>query len=1300
MNNQSLSISEAYKENIRYRRSPRVIKKVNCDAVKFSDPPQKAQMPKGSILQLIVPPLCMAAVTICVSIFMKRGSYVLMSVAATLMTVILSVVKFVNDRKECRLSNKKRKEIYENYLLKMRKKIYERRESEIEADAYNFPAVDKIADMIGQRSSRIYERNSNDEDFLQIVLGHSRKRVSFPIELNYTELSMEKDELLTEAREIKDEASVLPDKPVTIDLKKAHLGLVGEKANVHEQLKLIVSQLAFMQSYHDIEIVVIYDAKYNKDFQWMRWYPHFRLNALNVSGCVNSDKMRDQVLGSLTQILKGRQDKLEESKKESKFLPHYIFIIDEPKMIMDHSIMEYLDKDGAKLGFSIIYTSYFQADLPEYIGTVFMVENSTDGKLLLKEKEMVNEKVELDHVGNVNLEKMARDLSVLKHEQGIVSQIPESITFFDMYQVEHPEQLNIKQRWNRNESHKSLAVPLGVRAKEDYVLLNLHEKAHGPHGLVAGTTGSGKSEIIQSYILSLAVNFHPYEVGFLLIDYKGGGMANLFKNLPHLMGTITNLDGSESMRAMASIKSELARRQKIFSQYDVNHINAYNRLFKMGKAEEPIPHLFLISDEFAELKKEQPEFMTELVSAARIGRSLGIHLILATQKPSGVVDDQIWTNSKFKLALKVQNEGDSKEIIKTPDAAFITQAGRAYLQVGNNEIYELFQSAWSGAAYSRGDGEEVADDRVYLVNDLGQGELINQDLSKQDEGNQIKATQLDVVVSHIHDVFEAENLPKVKSPWMPPLGQMLISPYIDPDRIVDVSRYMDNDLKVTMGLVDIPEQQEQTEYSIDFPEDGNLSIYGSSGFGKTFALSAIMMELALKNSAELLNFYIMDFGNSGLIQFKNLPHTADYMGLDDIEKIQKFVKILQEEIRQRKRIFANASAMNFTMYNQIAEEKLPAVFLFIDNYDVIKESELDLESAITQFTRDGVSLGIYVVITATRTGAVRYSVQNNFKNRIALFMYEASDVQSVVGRTRYPLSEIKGRGFIKLENINQIQLYTIADSSDLVAYMDAVKRYVQGISSHYTGRKPKAIPMLPEELTTAGLRAYCDAVPDNLVPIGLETEEVEVRYLDLKQYRQVIVGPVQSGKTNLLKVLLESICKAVPVYLVDSQSSELAAYQTQENVTYINSKDGVRMFLDEMQSVMAERKQRYEEARQKDTGLIPKLYFEGMAPVVAMIENWDGFMEYLREPDMEDAQDIFVQLEQYGVTVIAAVNGIIKGYDPAAKYMKEAVSGVILGKVSEQTVFDVPYVRSSETDISIGHVIQKGRLTKIKIPCA
>lgn len=239
--------------------------------------------------------------------------------------------------------------------------------------------------------------------------------------------------------------------------------------------------------------------------------------------------------------------------------------------------------------------------------------------------------------------------------------------------------------------------------------------------------GSGKSEVIQSYILSLAVNFHPHDVAFLLIDYKGGGMANLFKDLPHLLGTITNLDGAQSMRALVSINAELKRRQRLFATHDVNHINQYQKKYKLGEVSEPMPHLFLISDEFAELKTNQPDFMKELVSTARIGRSLGIHLILATQKPSGVVDDQIWSNSRFKLALKVADRSDSMEMLKTPDAAEITQVGRGYLQVGNNEVYELFQSAWSGADYQPDKEEQgIEDHTIYAINDIGQYEILDE----------------------------------------------------------------------------------------------------------------------------------------------------------------------------------------------------------------------------------------------------------------------------------------------------------------------------------------------------------------------------------------------------------------------------------------------------------------------------------------------------------------------------------------------------------------------------------------------
>ena len=233
-----------------------------------------------------------------------------------------------------------------------------------------------------------------------------------------------------------------------------------------------------------------------------------------------------------------------------------------------------------------------------------------------------------------------------------------------MYDIGKIEQLNAQNRWKKNNPILSLAAPVGFGKSGERMVIDLHEKYHGPHGLIAGMTGSGKSEFIITYITSMAVNYHPYEVQFILIDYKGGGLAGAFENsntglkLPHLVGTITNLDGNEIKRSLASIESELKRRQHLFnlarekSGESTIDIYKYQKMFRNGIVSEPVSHLFIISDEFAELKTQQPEFMSQLISTARIGRSLGVHLILATQKPSGVVDSQIWSNTRFRVCLR------------------------------------------------------------------------------------------------------------------------------------------------------------------------------------------------------------------------------------------------------------------------------------------------------------------------------------------------------------------------------------------------------------------------------------------------------------------------------------------------------------------------------------------------------------------------------------------------------------------------------------------------------------------------
>ena len=1261
----------------KYKRSPRLIKKVPTDKIEIAMPPDKKKIDKRSIVQVIVPPVVMLCVTIGVSILMKRGLFVIVSAISTVMSIVMSTVKFIKDRKEYREHENKRREMYDNYLLSVRKKLYGALEAEKDALFYNNPPIMSIERMVNEYSSRIYERNSGDEDFLKISVGIRDEQVSFPVSMKYKEMEMEVDELEEEARKIYSRFLTVKNKPVCIDLKQAHVGLVGEKDVIHEQLKLIVAQLTFFHSYHDLEIITIFHDKYDEEFKWMNWYPHLRIHAINTYGCINSERMRDHVVGSLYRIIKDRKLKRDESRKDSRFLPHYLFIIDEPKLIADHAIMEYLDKEPEGLGFSIIYTTHMRANLPENIKTVVQYENSEQGVLLLERGDMLDKKFRLQRAGQTDFENMARNLSVLVHEKGIVSQIPESITFFDMYQVERPEELQIEERWQKNQSHKSLAVPLGLRGIDDYLYLNLHERAHGPHGLVAGTTGSGKSEIVQSYILSLAVNFHPHEVGFLLIDYKGGGMAGLFRNLPHLLGTITNLDGSESMRAMASIKSELARRQKIFSQNNVNHINDYNKLFKLGDVPEPLPHLFLISDEFAELKKEQPEFMSELVSAARIGRSLGIHLILATQKPSGVVDDQIWTNSRFKLALKVQNESDSREIIKTPDAAFITQPGRAYLQVGNNEIYELFQSAWSGAAFRREEEKEEEAQLVYLVNELGQGELINNDLSVTAENKQLEATQLDVTIDYIAEMYRNYDAVPVKKPWLPPLSGRIVSSYTEQycDGKNKEAEEIPLTLKAEIGLVDIPEEQSQTAFAIDLLKDGNVAFFATAGYGKSTFLTSVILSLALQNSVEKLHFYICDFGNSALAALNGLPHTADYLTVDDIEKIGKLMRIINEEMKQRKKLFAEKMVQNFDIYNRTAEEGLHAIVIIVDNYDVVREISQEFEDFLTKLSRDGVGLGIYMVVSATRQSGIKYAALNNYKNKIAGYLVEKTEAAGLVGKSNYHPPEIEGRVLVKHENAaNLMQVYVMVPFQNEVDYNAGIRELITRIQEMYPTMRAPRIPMLPEAFTSTMIAEYVRE-KTNQILLGLHKETVEVRGFDRNCAPFVILGDSGRGKTNLLKVILEQIIGEGQIYLFDSSGKELFYHKTSTGVTYIETKEEAEEFVEIYKETAEGRKSKFHRALEDNPRISPKEFYATLEPVYIVIDDTDEFAENFKALSKEMAECLRLAMDTGG-SIIAAIHSTkSKAFDEVSKLFKTTTDGILLGNPGATSIFPTVSVK-------------------------
>lgn len=442
----------------------------------------------------------------------------------------------------------------------------------------------------------------------------------------------------------------------------------------------------------------------------------------------------------------------------------------------------------------------------------------------------------------MNLSEMdifSRQLSNFKvRENASNAAIPDMLTFLDMYKTSRVEDLDMYHKWLENRTYESMRSLIGQKAGEQPVYLDIHEKYHGHHGLVAGTTGSGKSETLQTYILSLVLNYHPHEVAFILIDYKGGGMAQSFIGLPHLAGVITNLGGNQTTRALLSINAEIKRRQRTFNEYKIKHIDAYIELYRNGEAEEPMPHLLIIADEFAELKKEQPDFVRALVSAARVGRSLGINLILATQKPSGVVDDEIWSNTRFRICLRVADKQDSNEMLKRTDAAYITGTGRGFLQVGNDEIFDEFQSGWSGAPYT----PEVPfnDDskaKAVIIGLTGKPEAVKK--KKKKKGDNVKKfTQLDAMVQYAANLAEENHIKPLRQIWLPPLPGLF---YLDDLELT----WDEKQIKLPVGLADDPQNQRQFPVYLDFIRDGHLLICGSAGSGKTSLVQTILYGVAL-----------------------------------------------------------------------------------------------------------------------------------------------------------------------------------------------------------------------------------------------------------------------------------------------------------------------------------------------------------------------------------------------------------------------------------------------------------------------
>lgn len=732
-------------------RSPRTVPHFHTRKITIAEPPVIQKKDEQPIIYRIGPSITMALPMLVSVLFMVwvskitgqndssmmlyRFAGITMIGTSAVMTTVWTILSIRYEKKQKIKKEEERKKVYSDYLVKKAEQVRTCYEQNRSIWQNSYPEINLPKGEI-QDKEGLWSRTRKDEDFGKYRIGIGNRPTEFEVEIPDKGISMNHDALTEKPKVLKKEFSTQYDIPILLDLSDGKI--VGVTASddiaaAWESMRTIAVQAAASEVYTERKIAVFLDGKdpmQAQIFASLRWLPHCWSPDYKTRFYATDESSTNHIASCIRDMTK-KQDNTKDRNVS------FLVIVADDRYLKEEPFYRTLMAQSQDSGYAVLVCKSRKELLPLQCRTY--LEVGKQDAVLYTLDTGTAEHVQTDQVTDITCNAFCRSLSrfrVMEDERE--SGIPDSLTFLDMYRIHSPEELNPEDRWLKNRTYDHIQGLIGRMDKGKDCYLDINEKYHGPHGLVAGTTGSGKSETLQTWLLSLAAEYSPEDINFFLIDFKGGGMADLFDGLPHVAGKITNLSGNLVTRAMISIKAENKRRQKLFSEAGVNNINGYTKLYRKGQVSEPIPHLLIVIDEFAELKKELPDFMQDIISVAQIGRSLGVHLVLATQKPSGTVNDTIRSNMKFRLCLRVQDKADSRDMIGISDAAYIREPGRGFLQTGEGEIPIEFQSGWSGAVYHDVDYQKN-DTSVCMIGpsgqDILQGSVLSEIKAKEQEQN-------------------------------------------------------------------------------------------------------------------------------------------------------------------------------------------------------------------------------------------------------------------------------------------------------------------------------------------------------------------------------------------------------------------------------------------------------------------------------------------------------------------------------------------------------------------------------------
>lgn len=1289
---------EYVQENTFYR-SPRFKRDVEQSVFKIDAPPTSPIGDEMPIMLTIGPSMTMGMASMATAIYGIMQGNMMSAITSGCMllgTVLWPVISKKYEKKRKTKKEALRQEKYREYLERIKTSFNEECQNQKEIIIENNIDINECKTRITNVSRNLWERSYGQNDFLKVSIGRGSIPLYADIQFPEKKFVIERDVLEEELLAICETPHLIEDVPITVSLFDNNItGVVGPRENTISFANGLILQLATLYSYDEVKFVFLYDSATDEDkLKYVKWLPHVWEDEKTIRFLAKNTNDIKEVSTFLKAEFEARKEMKSEDLDDVK--PYYVIFAFSKELSLRADVLDSIYESKKNLHFSVITFFDELKNLPKECTNVIEVNGNT-GRIYNK-NDISGKTIEFVPQIYVteNLNAVSKLLSNIHLDIGNSTyKLPKMMTFLEMFGVGKIEHLNVLNRWKENDPTKSLEAQVGVDTIGDVLKLDLHEKYHGPHGLVAGMTGSGKSEFIMTYILSLAVNYHPDEVAFVLIDYKGGGMAKAFETLPHTAGIITNLDGAAINRSLISIQSELRRRQAIFAEASkksgISNIDIYKyqKMYREGTVTEPLQHLFIISDEFAELKTQQPEFMTQLISTARIGRSLGVHLILATQKPSGVVDDQIWSNAKFKVCLKVQDKADSMDMLKRPEAAELRDTGRFYLQVGYNEMFKIGQSAWSGAPYHPSDkAEQQIDNSIDIIDNVGR--VIS---SVKMERKNLFATpkkQIDAITDYLSEIATQENI-KVRQLWLDPIPETIYVSELSKKYNYNSESY---NLNPIIGEYDNPMNQRQCLLTLPITENGNVAVYGMAGSGKTTFITTMICSMIEHHSPKELNIYILDFSSETLTAFAKAPHVGDVVLSHEHEKVANLIKLLLGQIQTRKKLFADYGGDMLAYNRNAGDNNVPSIVVVINNYAAFSELYEDFENEMLSLTREGTKYGIYFVLAATGTNAIRFRMLQNISQSFVLQLTDETDYAAILGKTGGLVpSKYKGRGLCKLDEIYEFQVAHTFEQENQFA---AIRQYCEEQHRKYPTFKARKIPVLPEQVDMTFIEPFVNE-KSLKIPVGVETDSLEISYFDIGKTYISFIQSEGKDYVSFTSVFAHMMANSVGINTtVYDADNTLKKY---EGITYFTTKKKVAEGVENLFDTVLYRHNTIKET--EDSGSeMPQYSME-----VVVISSLSTLKEQLTDEQKEKLSLILEKgskkLNIY--IIVAETSKAISSYN-FEKWFKtnsSQLDGIWIGNgIADQYYIKLNKVTNSmseEVAPGYGYVINSGKATKVKL---